>query len=163
MKKTIFLVLIIAVLLLATTTMADENGIPFWLQTIANKMDEIKTAIQGLTLNSVVNVYPNYTPNVTVNNEVPVPSVEVTNEVQTPTVNVENNVPVPEVNNQITVTPSGSMVISLKCGWRDINKNVLSCTPPTCPEGFTDLGTGNVPTATDSGGAYGYSERWCAK
>lgn len=38
-------------------------------------------------------------------------------------------------------TPSTNILFSLKCGWMGMNA-ISECTPPSCPEGFTDLGTG---------------------
>ncbi len=53
-------------------------------------------------------------------------------------------------------------ITSLKCPWV-FSFNVSSCIPPPCTIGFTDLGTGDVPTATTGGTYVGYSERLCAQ
>jgi hypothetical protein len=54
--------------------------------------------------------------------------------------------------------------ISLKCAWDGIN-GVGSCTPPSCPSGWTDLGIGNSINSVDSEGVNnyyaGHSERMC--
>ncbi len=57
---------------------------------------------------------------------------------------------------------TGSDIIYLKCGWTRGGIGVGSCTPPTCPSGWTDLGTynevttmtGNCATVDYYGGYY---------
>ena len=66
-------------------------------------------------------------------------------------------------------------VLNTRCAWSgDITTDIDSCSPPTCPDGWTDLGvTGNVKTAvgmfgsTDYSPTYseasGYQERTCIR
>ena len=151
MRKKLILVSTVILVLATITIVTAEGGNPveaLYLQ-IIQKLGGIETAITELEVNPTVNVYPN----VSVTNEVPVPSV-----------NVENTVPVPNVTNEITVTSGGGIVISLKCSWRgDCSTCRSSCTPPSCPEGFVNLGTGSVPTLVSGDRLFGYSERWCTK
>jgi hypothetical protein len=65
MRRVILLVSILAVVLLVATVKAgDEFGVPFWLEKIVNKLDEIKTAIEGIEVNPIVNV--EVKPNITI-------------------------------------------------------------------------------------------------
>lgn len=68
---------------------------------------------------------------------------------------------------------AGGVVISLKCKWPTGNfGGSSSCTPPSCPLNWIDVGTGcasaGAAAATEGGGGVtsfivGYCERWCYK
>ena len=63
-----------------------------------------------------------------------------------------------------SIPTGGGTVISLKCGWWSVQSGIGSCTPPTCPTGWVNLGVGNSANGIgDSAYAYvvGNSERWC--
>jgi hypothetical protein len=55
---------------------------------------------------------------------------------------------------------AGGYLLETRCGWRTCNiYNAFilgSCTPPSCPTGYTDRGTGCYPT----GGAYAVSSQY---
>lgn len=145
------------ILLVALVTISVRAESPKLREGIIQKLDEIKLAIQGSS-GSNYNIYPNITANVSVVNEVPVPEVNL-NSTCTPEISC------PEVTCP-NISSGGGIVFSLKCAWKTNNNELGSCVPPSCPEGYTDLGTGNVPTAITTAGASflaGYSERWCAK
>jgi len=68
----------------------------------------------------------------------------------------------------------GGNLFSLKCRWlyiAGVNYAGVNCIPPTCPSGWTDLGTGCADSGVSSfnNGNWwyyyesGYCERWCYK
>lgn len=84
------------------------------------------------------------------------------------TLTVLGLVTIPNISKSISVLPNDtSSFFSLKCSWHTYPYGDLgSCIPPSCPEGFTDLGNGSVPTAVvyyQGQSVYGYTERWCGR
>ena len=65
---------------------------------------------------------------------------------------------------------SSTAVMYLSCAWQnDSYSGIITCTPPSCPSGWTLAGTSNEPTASFYSGAtasatiYGKSTRVCTK
>jgi len=58
-KKLILVSVVILVLATITIATADENGVPFLLQQVIDKLEEVRLAITGMEINPIVNVTPN--------------------------------------------------------------------------------------------------------
>jgi len=105
MKRRVLLVFVLSIITpiaLVTAFEMENDGVPFWIARIADRLSELRTAIENLELSPTVNVenkvptpevsiYPNCSPNITVHNYVPIPNITV---ISTKKCNWENRIEV---------------------------------------------------------------------